>query len=353
MKIVVRGTNWIGDAVMTIPALRELRRLFPEASIALYTRKWAEGIFRDADFIDDILAFDDAGSTIGTITEQTRSLRSRKFDLAVIFPNSFRSAIAIKLAGIPRRFGYAKEGRGILLTDALPIPDWKDQRHEVHYYLNIISEIEKAYFDRNTVNDAIPDTSVPVSAERNNAARDILSKSGCILSRPLIALGPGSTNSMAKRWPASRFAELADALTSRFDANVIMLGSQAEVDVARAVSELSLSKPIDLTGKTDLGVATAILNSVDLFVSNDMGLAHIAAAVGTPTVVIFGPTNPVTTRPFAVNATIISRDVECSPCMLRVCPIDHRCMTRVSVGDVMERIAEVLSNLDRLVKSKV
>jgi heptosyltransferase II len=353
MKIVVRGTNWIGDAVMTIPALRELRRLFPDASITLHTRSWAEGIFRDADFIDEILVFENERSNFGALLEQASTLRSKHFDLAVIFPNSFRSALAMKLARIPRRFGYSKEARRFLLTDAVESPVWKDHRHEVHYYLNIVSRIEKAYFNTTTASEAIPSTSLDVSAERDKAAREFLRESGCDLTRPVIALGPGSTNSLAKRWPAERFAKLSDVLNSRYGANVIMLGSQGEAAVARAVSEFSRSSLIDLTGKTDLESVTAILSVADLFVSNDMGLTHIAGAVGTPTVVIFGPTNPITTRPFAANASVVREDVECSPCMLRECPIDHRCMTRITVDDVIESIIETSAKFTSLEKTTV
>src|SRR5688572_33510026 len=113
MKIVVRGTNWIGDAVMTIPALRELRRIFPDAQITLHTRSWANGIFQDADFIDEILAFEESESKVRTVTEQVKLLKEQKFDLAVLFPNSFASAATVKLSKIPRRFGYAKEGRSV------------------------------------------------------------------------------------------------------------------------------------------------------------------------------------------------------------------------------------------------
>src|SRR5690606_10371312 len=125
MRILVRGTNWIGDAVMSIPALRELRRIFPDAHTALHTRGWAKGIFETAGVVDEILPFEESGKDLGTIFREARRLRAGRFDLAVIFPNSFRSASIVKLAGIPRRFGYAKEGRGLLLTDAVHIPSWK------------------------------------------------------------------------------------------------------------------------------------------------------------------------------------------------------------------------------------
>ncbi|MDM7923062.1 MAG: lipopolysaccharide heptosyltransferase II [Pyrinomonadaceae bacterium] len=343
MKILVRGTNWIGDAVMSIPALRELRRSFPEAHITLHTRAWAEGIFRDAEYIDDILAFEESGSNFRTMLRQAKELRKRRFDLAVLFPNSYRSAAIVRLAGIPRRFGYSKEGRGMLLTDALRVPEWKDKRHEVYYYLNIVEAVKAAYGVSG--GEAIePELSLGVSDARIEEARSLFSSFGLRGEGPLIALGPGSTNSMAKRWPAERFAQLADALVNDTGASVAVLGSKQETDVAAEVAAHANAPIIDLAGKTDLAQVTAILKMADLFVSNDMGLAHIAAAVGTPTIVIFGPTNPVTTRPFSPTSLVMREPVECSPCMLRECPIDHRCMTRVSVESVLENAIKILNS---------
>ncbi|MET0751910.1 MAG: glycosyltransferase family 9 protein, partial [Pyrinomonadaceae bacterium] len=146
MKILVRGTNWIGDAVMTIPALRELRRIFPGAEISLHTRSWARGIFQDAEFIDEILTFETENSKIKIVLEQSNILKDENFDLAVLFPNSLESALIARLAKIPKRFGYAKDGRSFLLSDAVEIPEWKNERHEVFYYLNLVAEIEKSYF---------------------------------------------------------------------------------------------------------------------------------------------------------------------------------------------------------------
>lgn len=343
MKILVRGTNWVGDAVMTVPALRELRRIFPDARISLHTRGWARGIFEDAEFIDEILTIDKTASKIKDAFAQSSVLREKKFDLAVLFPNSFESALTTKLAGAPRRFGYAKEGRSFLLTDAIEIPGWKNQRHEVFYYLNLIAEIEKAFFRTQTVSGAAPRVELPVSAARRAAAKNILAEIGVDASRKTVALGVGSTNSAAKRWRAENYAELNDKFQTEIGANVVLVGADDERDVSQIVFDKSLKKPFVLTGKTSLAEAVAVLSAVDLLVSNDMGLAHIAPAIGTKTLVIFGPTNEKTTRPFSENARTIRRDVECSPCMLRGCPIDHRCMTRISVQEVFETARRFLT----------
>ena len=347
MKILVRGTNWIGDAVMSVPALRELRRIFPDSLITLHTRSWADGLFRDADFIDEIVTFDKARWKIKDVYDNSQFLKDDGFELAVLLPNSFESAITSFLTRIPRRFGYNKDVRGLMLTDPIAVPEWKNRRHEVFYYLNLISEVEKRMLGRDTVSNAIPDISLNISDERKAAARQILSASGVDLSKKTVALGVGSTNSRAKRWPAERYAQLADLLQSELDANVVLVGSKDESDVSDKVTAACKQQPINLTGKTDLAEITAVLSAIDLLISNDMGLAHIAPAVGTEAITIFGPTNPETTRPFAENVTIVRKQVECSPCMLRDCPIDHRCMTRISVEDVFEIAKEYCQNRER------
>jgi heptosyltransferase-2 len=346
MKILVRGTNWIGDAVMAIPALRQLRRIFPDAEITLHTRSWAEGIFRGADFIDAILPFDKTSSKVKDALGQVRVLREKKFDIAVLLPNSFESALIAKLAGIPKRFGYAKDGRSLLLSSAVPAPEWKNERHEAYYYLNLVSAVEKDLLGTKTATGENPVIDLNVSEERRNKARNLFLSQGLDLSKKTIALGVGSTNSRAKRWPAENYAVLNDRLQDEMQANVILVGGADELDVSQEVYDRSQKKPVILTGQTDLAEAVAVLAEADMLISNDMGLAHIAPATGTKTLVIFGPTNPETTRPFSENASIIRRaDVECSPCMLRDCPIDHRCMTWVTPDEVFEKAKTILTGL--------
>lgn len=341
MKIVVRGTNWIGDAVMTIPALRELRRAFAGAHITLCTRGWAEGIFADADFIDEILPFDKANNSFQTVFRQAKIWREKNFDLAVLFTNSFESALLASLGKVPRRFGYATEKRSFLLTESFPVPAWKNSRHEIFYYLNLVGEIEKTLSGSTKVLENEPRFELKVSEKRRSEARKLLENHGVDLSKKSVALGVGSTNSRAKRWHAESYARLNDRLQAELNANVILVGAKDEAEVSDEVARKAKLKPFVLTGKTDLSQAVAVLSEVDLLVANDMGLAHVAPACGTKTLVIFGPTNDKTTRP--VGSEIIRKNVECSPCMLRDCPIDHRCMTRISPDEVFE-IARKLFN---------
>ena len=334
MKILVRGTNWIGDAVMSIPALRELRRIFPEASITLHTAAWAEGLFGNADFIDELVTFKKNRWRIIDVYDNWQFLRDDAFDLAILFPNSFESALTALLTRVPRRIGYNKDLRGLLLTDPIAVPEWKNRRHEVYYYLNLVAEVEKRLLGRETVALTQPDVTLAIAESDRQGAELILKNAGIDPARKTVALGVGSTNSRAKRWPAENYAKLNDLLQSRSNANVVLVGSADEHDVAAQVAGLSVEKPVILTGETNLAEAVASLGAVDLLISNDMGLAHAADAVGTPTITIFGPTDPTTTRPFSINTDVIRKNVECSPCMLRDCPIDHRCMTRITVEEV-------------------
>lgn len=319
---------------MSIPALRQLRRIFPDAHITLHIAAWAEGLFGDAEFIDELVTFKRNKWRVIDVYDNWQFLLDDEYDLAILFPNSFESAVTTFLTRVPRRIGYNKDLRGLLLTDPIAVPEWKNRRHEVYYYLNLIAEVEKRLLGRETVALAQPDVAINADHERRQRSVEILKAAGSDLSRKTVALGVGSTNSRAKRWPAEYYAKLNDLLQTRSDVNVVLVGSADEHDVALKVADLSIKKPVILTGKTSLAEAISLLGNVDLLISNDMGLAHVADALGTPTLVIFGPTDPTTTRPFTLNAEVIRKEVECSPCMLRDCPIDHRCMTRIPAEEI-------------------
>ena len=340
MRILIKGTNWIGDAVMSIPAVRRIRSAFPEAFIALHTRKWAEGVFQDSGLFDEIVSYEPSRTRFRTVLEQAGNIRSRSFDVAVILPNSFESALTVALASVPRRIGYRTEGRGFLLTESVPVPEWKGERHESQFYLNLADLVIDTLGGEKPGNNEA--SSLSVSNARKQAAFERLRTLGINNEDKIIAIGAGSTNSMAKRWPAEYFARLCDSLSEDLGAKIVLLGARNEADVGEVLRNNAEVEVHDLTGATDLAMATAILSIVDLFVSNDMGLAHIAAGLGVPTLTIFGPTNETTTMPLGPKARFIREVVDCSPCMLRECPIDHRCMTRVTPDRVFRAASELL-----------
>lgn len=335
-RVVVRGTNWVGDAVMTIPALRELKRILPDAHITLCTRSWARGIFEDADFIDDILVYDKSGNAITNTLKQAKKWRERKFDLAVLFQNAFEAALLSSLGRVPYRIGYATDGRKLLLTHPMKLPEWRSKRHEVFYYLNIVAKLEAALYGSTNILEHEPRFELTISDERKEHAKALLKSNGAE-NKQIIALCPGSTNSRAKRWQAESYAKLADMLIENSGVSVVLIGAKDETEVSKEVVSKMKHAPIFLTGKTSLDEVVAVLSVVDALVTNDTGPAHIAAALGTKTFVIFGPTIPATTKPFA-NAEIIYKPPDCAPCMLRDCPIDHRCMTAITAEEVFETI---------------
>jgi len=349
-RVVVRGTNWVGDSVMTVPALRALRRVLPDAHITLVIRPSARGIFSEADFVDDVLLYDRKG--VLSVFPQIREWRRRKFDLAVLFQNAFEAALIPFLAGVPVRLGYATESRRALLTHPLELPDWRSSRHEVFYYLYVVTALEQMLFGTSSICEADPDTTIQISETRKAEAADLLRAHGVREGELVVALCPGSINSRAKRWPAEAYAALADRLIDDHR-QVLLIGSKDEADVSDDVTNRMRHRPIVLTGKTSLDQITAVLSAVDLIVTNDTGPAHIGAALGRPTLVIFGPTNPLTTRPFSPAAEILRHPPDCAPCMLRDCPIDHRCMTAITVDEVFERSHVLLkrSSFEKTVRS--
>jgi heptosyltransferase-2 len=339
-RVVVRGANWVGDAVMTVPALRALRRLLPGTHITLATRPWAKELFADTDFLDDLLIYDRHGPW--SVVKQTAEWRRANFDLAVLFPNAFEAALIPALARVPFRIGYATDGRNRLLTTPLTVPEWRSSKHEIFYYLNIIAELERVLVGTEEIANSAPDASLHISEPRQAEALALICAHGLREGRAVVALCPGSINSRAKRWPAERYAALGDCLIDELNAEVLLIGSPEELDVSQEVSRRMRNKPIMMTGKTSLAQVAAVLSLVELLVTNDTGPAHIASALGRPTLVIFGPTNPLTTRPFSPVAEILRHPPDCAPCMLRDCPIDHRCMTAISPREVFERARQLL-----------
>jgi len=338
-RVVVRGTNWVGDSVMTVPALRALRRVLPNAKITLVLRPSAKGLFIDADFVDDVIVYDRRNFL--SAFSQVREWRRHKFDLAVLFQNAFEAALIPFLAGVPLRLGYATESRQSLLSHPIELPDWRSTRHEVFYYLYLVTALEQLLYQTSSICEAEPDAAINISSERKTEAARTLGSHGITDTRSIVVMCPGSINSRAKRWPAESFAALADRLITE-GRHVLLVGSPKELDVTNQVTSKMRQQPVVLTGKTTIDELTAILALADLVVTNDTGPAHIAASLGRPTLVIFGPTNPLTTRPFSGQAEVVRHPPDCAPCMLRDCPIDHRCMTAITVDEVMEHSQTIL-----------
>jgi len=332
VKILVRAANWIGDAVMSLPAVRAIRGRFPDAAIHVLARPWVAALYEREGSIDEIIVLEGKPGfrDVRQKWRAVRRLRDERYDVAVLLPNSFESAILVWLAGITERIGYARDGRSPLLTLAPPPPKRGEiPKHERYYYLELLRRAEMI--------SSLPD--VPeIRFDRNDEAsargKQLLKAEGC--DRAVIGVSPGAAYGGAKRWPAERFAEAAAHLARDWGASIAVFGSAAEHDLCEAVA--GATSGVNFAGRTSLRDFIDMTAACRLFLTNDSGAMHIASASGVPTITVFGPTDEDATGPTGSKAIVVRKPVECAPCLLRECPIDHRCMTGITAEDVVQAI---------------
>jgi lipopolysaccharide heptosyltransferase II len=343
VKILVRATNWVGDAIMAMPALRAVRKRFRDATIAIVARPYVADIYRDQEICNQLIAYDPKGSQAGVAGREqlAAELRAHRFDVALLLQNAFDAAWLAWRAKIPERIGYARDGRSFLLTNAVPVPrPGEIPAHEKFYYLELLRRAGWL--------DAVPDElfiGLSVPEEKRRSAGEFLAKSGARRGALRIAMGAGASYGSAKCWPPSRFAEVANRWQSKADADVILFGTASEASVSTVISAEMRRPPIDLTGKTAIADLPALLSQCHLFIGNDSGAMHVAAAVGLPIVAVFGPTDPFGTAPVTPRCSVVQQKPYCSPCFLRRCPTDHRCMTAVTADMVEAAAAPWLSSI--------
>ena len=343
MRILVRATNWVGDAIMALPALRAVRKRYPDAEIAIVARPYVADIYRDQEICDQLIPYDPKALHAGLSGRErlASELRELKFDTALLLQNAFDAAWLAWRAKIPERIGYARDGRSFLLTKAVPVPgNGEIPAHEKFYYLELLRRAGWL--------DSVPDESfidLRVPEEKRRIAEEFLRDSGVRQGAVRIAIGAGASYGSAKCWPPSRFAEVANRLQSEADADVILFGTAAEAAVAAAITSAMRRPPIDLAGKTAISHLAALLSRCHLFIGNDSGAMHVAAAVGLPIVAVFGPTDPFGTAPVTLRCSIVQQKPYCSPCFLRRCPTDHRCMTAITANLVEAAARPWLSSI--------
>jgi heptosyltransferase-2 len=332
LKILIRATNWIGDAIMSLPALRAVRRRFPDAEITILAKPWVSALYEGERSIDRVIALTGAKWAL------LRRLRREKFDLAVLFPNSFDSAAVARLAGVTRIVGYARDGRSLLLTDAIDVPKAGEiARHERFYYLELLRRaglIETIPEDLNTPEirlDGIDD--LRAKGEKLFETHQV--------KQPVIGVSPGAAYGSAKRWLPERFAESAARLAAELGGSVAVFGSAAEKSMCEEVARAANGR--NFAGTTALRAFIEMTAACHVFLTNDSGAMHIASALGVPSVTVFGPTDETATGPLGPSARLVREPVDCAPCLLRECPIDHRCMTRVTSDLVVAAAHESLN----------
>jgi heptosyltransferase II len=319
-NILVRATNWVGDAVMSLPALRAIRERFSTARISVLAKPWVADLYGRESFIDEIILY--SGQSPWRTGHQ---LRSRRFDCAILLQNAFEAAWIAWLARIPTRIGYKRDGRQLLLTRAVNVPKPGEiPRHERFYYLELLR--------RAGIIDALPES------------EEIRLGSGAVPSaKRVIGVSPGAAYGTAKRWLPERFAEAAGTLATARGASIALFGSKGERELCGEVAQLlNGHQVINYAGQTTLAQFIDLASGCELFLTNDSGSMHIASALGVPTVAIFGATDDSTTGPTGPNARVVRHPVDCSPCLLRECPIDHRCMTGVSAERVVQEALQLL-----------
>ena len=344
-KILVRSTNWIGDAVMTTPAVRAIRENFPESEITMLVHPWVSDVFRYSPRVGRLFIYDKKGSHKGLrgMLQLAGELRQEQFDCAILLQNAFEAALITLVAGIPVRGGYTIDGRGLLLTHGVHKINELNKKHEVNYYQRILLGLGL----RPAVNELelfIPGNHIDAAKQR------IEDLTGARLkSAPLIGFNPGAAFGPAKRWPAEKFAELAEILCRRTKARILLFGSAADKETALRIigrAGAAASRMIDLTGATTLIEAMALIGECDVFVTNDSGLMHVAAALRTPLVAIFGSTDHIATGPFSDNAVVIRKPLPCSPCKKTHCPEKHfRCMKLIDSNEVGTAVFRLLEEV--------
>jgi len=330
--MVVLTPNWLGDAVMALPALAAVRRHDPDAALIVAARPSTAALFRMVPGVDRVLPLDARSRRA-----DAEALARISADRALLLPNSFGSAWAARSAGIAERWGYASDFRRLLLTKAIGKP--RGRMHQSEYYLALVSALGMAPTgERPRI--VVPDEAI-------GRAAGLLAKHGIGDGTVIVGMAPGAAYGGAKQWPPVRFGRLAQLLYERHGVVSVLVGAGGDRSAGLEIEPGP--HVVDLIGQTDLAVLAGVMARARAFVSNDSGAMHMAAAAGLPVTAIFGATDERATAPLAAAAAsapaheILTSDVFCRPCMLRECPIDHRCMKRIAPERVCEAVERQLA----------
>ena len=336
-SVLIRGTNWIGDVVMTFPAIAAVRETLPKARITVLVKPWVADLVRMHPAVDEVMVYERPGrhAGLGGLLALARELREKRFDAAILLQNAFEAAVIARLARIPVRAGYSTDARGLLLTHPVERTSQIKNVHQSLYYLEMLQALG--------FRSSGGSLRIATTERQRLSAERLMGQFGIAGRRPLVGISPGAAYGPAKRWFPERFAAVADRLTGRFSCPVVLFGSAGDRASTEAVQSAAKSALIDIAGKTNLGDAIALIARCDLFITNDSGLMHVAGALGVPTVAIFGSTNPQTTYPLGDRTLLIRRPVDCSPCLKKDCPTDFRCMDLVTVDEVYDESIRLLA----------
>lgn len=328
-RILVRSSNWLGDAVMTTPAIRAIKRTRPDAHVTILTRDKLADFWKIVPEVDEIITIG-GGDNVFTVARKIKA----KFDMALLLPNSVRSALEAYLAGIPRRVGYRGKSRKWLLSEFMQgKADAGPPRHQMHHYLDL------AEFAGATVDASLRD---PHNALEGKPKIQQAANAGGASNGIKIGVCPGAEYGPAKRWLPERFAEVVKEVSKRRECEWLLFGTQRDGDVGEKITGLLEGGYTNLIGKTTMAELISSLSGCRLLLTNDTGTMHLAAYLGVPTVSLFGSTEPALTGPLGTGHRVLRHHVECSPCFLRKCPLDFRCMKAIETGEAVEAVLRML-----------
>jgi heptosyltransferase II len=333
-RIVIRSANWVGDAVMSLPAIASVCQGVPGAEVAILAKPWVAELYAGVPGVQRVILYRSPGVHDGIRGRWNlaRDLKKGLFDLAFHLPNSFDSALVSFLAGIPRRAGYNTDGRGILLTHKVSAEGGAKKGHQVEYYLHLVRSLGlKAA-------EGVPALQVPQG--RIPEAEALLRSAGAG-EGPFAGMSPGAQYGSAKEWFPERFGLLGQRIYRELGGRLLILGSTGDRAIAARIGEIAGEGALDLTGKTTLAQAMALIARCRVFVTNDSGLMHVAAALGVPLVAIFGSTDPSRTGPLGTRSRVIYKSIPCAPCLKTQCPRSRECMEAISVEEVFEEVRQL------------
>lgn len=336
-RLLIRSTNWIGDAVMTTPAVRAIRHNFPNAHISMLAKPWVAPVFAHSPHVDEIIIYEANGRHRGIrgTVRLAKDLRAYRFDAVILLQNAIEAALIAFMAGIPNRIGFDTDARRLLLTHPVRCTRSIKSIHQTGYYLKMIEGAGLVGGGQHL--------ELSIGTEDRQRAERILSAHGITPDRRVVGLNPSATFGPAKQWFPERYAALGDRLNNSFDATILLFGGPSDRKLGQDISRMMAAPAIDLSGRTSLGEAMALIDRCNAFVTNDSGLMHVAAALNTPLVAVFGSTNSTTTSPYSETSRIVRVPIECSPCMQPVCPLGHmNCMKRVTVEMVSNAVEDLL-----------
>ncbi|GAB4411525.1 MAG: lipopolysaccharide heptosyltransferase II [Bryobacter sp.] len=333
---MVRTTNWLGDAIMGLPALAALGRALPQAELTLLGPAWVADLYAGEPFAHAFLVYP---KTFREKMICAGEVRRRRFDAAILLQNSLQAALFAAACRIPHRIGFARDGRSWLLTQALPAPARKGQ-HERYYYLELLRRagLLESY-------PAVDEILLSRAGEARRRGLQKFSETG--LGQNVLGLSPGAAFGTAKRWYPERYAETASTLARGHHLTIALFGSASEKPLTEAIEHRLREQGLmvkNFAGQTTLAEFIELAAACRLMLTNDSGAMHVAYATGTPSVTIFGPTDHIGTGPVGPHARLVRHPVECSPCKLRECPIDHRCMQGVTPAMVATEADKILTS---------